>query len=70
MTLIFECVVLINTLIDITAIFGVIWRWFHRRKVYLTIKEFQEGVKVSNFDKLSKVCRTYLSSAVGATKSF
>jgi hypothetical protein len=29
------------------AIFGVIWRWFHRQKVYLTIKEFQEGVIVS-----------------------
>ena len=29
------------------AIFGVIWKYWHRGKVYLTIKEFQEGVQVT-----------------------
>lgn len=29
------------------AIFGVIWKYWHRDKVYLTIKEFQAGVKVA-----------------------
>jgi hypothetical protein len=33
------------SIVYFTAIFGVIWKYFHRSKVYLTIKEFQKGVK-------------------------